>query len=80
MKNIVSPDIPHPSAHTKSDCNEFLHHFVNMFAAIKSSISPSNCQYHACNLLTSDTWSCFVPVTLQGINDLLSRLKLTSFS
>lgn len=50
-----------------SDCNEFLNYFTNKLTASRSNISPSSSQYQAYNLLTSDTWSAFTPITLQDI-------------
>lgn len=76
---FLSPVIHCAPVYTKSECNEFLYYFVNRVISIRSSISLSSLHYPN-DLLSSDTWPSFAPVTLQDISALIDDMKPTSCS
>ena len=75
---LVSPSGPQASVSSKSDCDEFLHFFVNKIRDVRTNILPSLPQNSACHLPPAHFWSTFKPVTLNDIISLLQTLKPSS--
>lgn len=77
ISKIVSPLAPQVPVHSKSDCNRFLHAFVNKVQDIRATINPS-LETISYGSASSYSWDSFSPVTCEDIKGLLSKVKPSS--
>lgn len=75
INKIVSPTSPQTTVLSKSDCNAFLHFFVNKISDVRANIVPSLAQNSASDLSPAHCWSTFTPVRLHDITSLLHSMK-----
>lgn len=77
ISNIVNPPTPPPPVFSVSDCNDFLHFFINKVANVRASITPTSHSSQP-GPIAQTILDHFAPISLQQLSEIVGSMKMSS--